>query len=163
MRYSLLRQDAHPDWWHTVVVEGVSLDALRAGLPVEAPSTPVRVTISALGSEPVDFLELPCPIVSDAMRRALERAGVDNVEYFAAHIESEYGEGAAVATDYWVANVVGTVACAAALPVVARATSETADAPARGPSPGFIVDSTRAHGFGLFRLAGDRRGDRDVR
>ncbi len=150
MRYYLLRQDARPDHWQAVFIEGIGIDALRAGLPMDAPAAPARVTVSPLGPEPSDFLELPCPFVSDAMRRALDAAGVDNVEYFPAQVVRQYDEDEVLA-HYWAANVVGAVACAAP-PADATAAADADDA-----RPSFRVDPRRARGFGLFRLAEDRR------
>lgn len=156
MSYRLLRQDARLDQWKTMFVEGISLGALGVGGPIDEPADPVRVTLSAWGREPSDFLERPCVVVSDAMRRALERAGVDNVQYFRADVRMEFSDE--IVENHWVANVIGAVSC---LDVGSpgfdpRAVSDLAR--------GFWVDPLKACGFELFRLAEDRRliviGDR---
>lgn len=90
------------------------------------------------------------------MRRALDQAGVDNIQYFPAHVHMQYAEDEETVAEYWIANVVGAVACAAPLsPGAAHHREERRVAP--GPSPGFTVDPKRARDFRLFRLAEDRR------
>lgn len=154
MRYLLLRQDARRDCWQVVFTDGVDVDVLWAGIPMSAPGGPARVTVASTAGHPSDFLEVPCPIVSDAMRRALDAAGVDNVEYFPAEVEEQHAEGVLVA-HYWIANVVGAVACAESLPTtpsIAQAAQPADDE----PPPNFRVDPARARGLDLFRLAEDR-------
>lgn len=150
MRHFLLRQDAREDHWQAVFTHDVSLDDVRAGLPMDAPGRPARLTIASAAGVPSDFIEFPCPFVSDAMRRALDGAGVDNVQYFPALVDAQYVEGEVVA-EYWVANVVGTVACAQPLPPPAGLAAGEA------PPSTFRVDPARARGFDLFRLAENRR------
>lgn len=111
MRHFLLRQDQLPDAWEAMFVEGISLQALRVGLPTRLPATLPRVTLSPAGRAPSDFLESPCPIVSDAMRAVLDAAGVDNVEYIRADVDFAYSDGTVVGS-CWLANVVGAVSCA---------------------------------------------------
>lgn len=152
MRYFLLRQDARPDGWRVAFTDDLSLDAVRLGLPMVPPARPARVTLASAQTAPSDFLEFPCPFVSDRMRQALDAAGVDNVEYFPALVDEQYGDGGVIA-EYWVANVVGAVACASPLG------GDVADGPDEvgPPAAPFRVDPARAGGLGLFRLAEDRR------
>lgn len=152
--YVLVRQGAERDRWHAVALEGVSVDALRIGLPMDPPPAPGRAVVSP--GAPSDFLELPCPLVSDAMRRALDDAGVENVEYFPVEVTPQYADDGAdaVRARYWAANVVGAVACAVPLPN--RATGGVAEEP-DAPTGPFAIDAARAAGVGLFRLAEDRR------
>lgn len=147
----LLRQDAARGYWRASFVEDVSLDALRAGVPMDAPPGPVAVTVSALSTVPSDFIELPCLLVSPALRRALDGAGVDNVQYFPAQLRMEYAEE--VVAEYWAANVVGAVACAVAYDDALP----PEPAPPLGPAPPFRIDPARARGLDLFRLAEDRQ------
>jgi hypothetical protein len=155
MVYRLLRQDARDQNWKAMFVDGVSLDALWAGLPISEPSSSISITLGPWGREESDFLEQPCVIVSEAMRRALDGAGVDNIQYLRASVRMQYVNAAF--PDLWIGNVIGTVSC---LDEEAAA----AAAAAGGVQGGFQVDPTRAGGFGLFRLAEDRRliviGDR---
>jgi hypothetical protein len=152
MTYCLLRQDARLDQWKARFVDGVPLDALRAGLPIDEPTERIRVTLSAWGREPSDLLELPAGVaVSPAMRDALDRAGVDNVQYIKADVRMEYVADVVV-RDYWVANVVGVLAC-----VDPDFVPSELGVKGRGLRQGFRVDPLRAGGFSMFRLAEDRR------
>ena len=163
-RYLLLRRDAREDLWEAASVDGVAFDALRAGLPMDPPPAPAQVAVTPHGAAPSDFIELPCLLVSTAMRRALDAVGVDNVEYFPAHLRWQYGDDDTVLAEYWVANVVGAVACAAplsapathAVPLPAVAARDATVA-ARVRTRAFRIDPDRARGFDLFRLAEDRR------
>lgn len=105
--------------------------------------------LSAWGRQRSDFLEHPCPIVSDAMRGVLDRCGVDNIQYWKAQLEMDltgehfYG--------FWLANVIGTLAC------VDRRKSnfEPSGHGESGVLLGFQVDPARTYGCSLFRLAED--------
>lgn len=154
--YVLLRQDVHPDGWLLVAIETPLLHELRLGVPVRggptAPTGPTRVVISAWGQRPSDLLDGPCPVVSSALRDALDGAGVDNVEYFPAHLYTNADPEPAVATDYWLANVVGAVACTA--PLAGPLPPEVPGRP-RVAAP-FRILPERAGGLPCFRLAEDR-------
>lgn len=81
------------------------------------------------------------------MRKGLERAGVDNVEYVPALLQIEYMDD--VIDGYWLANVIGTVAC------VDRERSEFEPRFGReeGELRGFEIDASESLGLHLFRLA----------
>ena len=149
--YRLLRQDARLDCWTVMQVEGIDLDALRAGAIMPDVEEPVRVTLSAWGRRHSDLLEQPCLVVSSVTRAALSDAGVDNVEYFPATLRMEITGD--VFPDYWVANVVGTVSC---VDRDASAFEPVGDGP-QGALRAFEVDPARTQGLLLFRLAEDRR------
>jgi hypothetical protein len=132
-------------------VYGVDCDALKTGRPVLDIEEPVRITLSAYGTQPSDCLELPCLVVSSAMRAALESTGADNIEYFKAELQLEYSEQ--VMRGYWVANVIGLVACVDPL-----------ESNCEGDSVGdgsrlldFQIDPTQVYGLSLFRLAEDNQ------
>jgi hypothetical protein len=144
MSYHLLRQDANEDYWSLMRVDGLRFYTLVTGTPVDSPAGPLHLTLGAWGREPSDFLELPCPAVSDAMRRVLDRAGVDNVQYLEASVAMEHcGD---TLPSYWLANVVGTVACV-----------EDHDPDTGTLDDGFRIDPALARGAMLFRLAEDPR------
>jgi hypothetical protein len=152
MTYSILRQDASHDRWMALAVKNVPLGSLLNGLPLEQPiEEPVRVMLAAGRTRPTDFLELPCFVVSSAMRAALEGVGVDNVEYYRA--ELHLGMSDKVTLGYWLANVIGTLACIDH----ARSNFEGATSDYAGKLLSFEIDMERTYGFGLFRLAEDRR------
>ena len=56
MGYKLLRQDSHPDNWSVQCVEDMDVHFLNRGVPLNEPQLLARVTLSALGQEPSDFL-----------------------------------------------------------------------------------------------------------
>jgi hypothetical protein len=144
MSYFLLRQDSHEDYWSLMYIDGLRFYTLVTGTPVEAPAEPLHLTLGAWGREPCDFLELPCPAVSGAMRRVLDRVGVDNVQYFEAGVTMEHcGDPL---PNYWLANIVGTVACV-----------EDYDPESGTLDQGFRIDPTLARGAMMFRLAEDPR------
>ncbi|HEX5658514.1 MAG TPA: DUF1629 domain-containing protein, partial [Polyangiales bacterium] len=142
---------ADPGYWMALRVQGVDADALRLGIPIEDVTVPVRVEIAAQGEGHSDILDLPCLVISNSMRQALERAGVDNVQYFPALLQIEYMEESI--DGYWLANVIGTVAC------VDR--ERSVFAPRHGSETGelrsFEIDPIESLGLRLFRLADDPR------
>ena len=151
MTYCLLRQDARADHWAAISLEGADPDALSAGRLVEAVETPIRITLSSWGSTPSDFLEYPWFVVSTAMRRVLDAAGVDNIQFLEAVLRVDDSELTHVG-DYWVGNVVGLVSC------INRDKSPIEpDAPVSGSLRAFHVDFAESHRFLLFRLAEDNR------
>lgn len=147
--YSLLRQDARPDHWRAMYIEGIAQWDLIAGIPIETAEDPVRVTLSPEGRLRSDFLERPCPVVSDAMRRVLDRCGVDNVQYFRAELQMEYSDE--IWQGFWVANVIGAVAC------VDSDRSTFVRSGGTLELQGFLVDPAKAHGLSVFRLGEDKR------
>jgi hypothetical protein len=147
MCYYLLRQDRHTSFWRTAFVDGMDVGPLGVAVPVEEPVSPVSLTLSAWGRSPSDLLELPCLAVSNRLRSALDRAGVDNVQYFEAAVSMEHSDE--VFPDYWLANVIGSVAC------VDPESTRDALASADPLSQGFWIDPTKTCGADLFRLAED--------
>lgn len=150
--YSLLRQDPSPDYWKVMAVHGMGPpDAMQTGalLPVKF-KEPMRVSIASSGTVYRDFMELPCPIVSDTMRRVLEKARIDNIDYIAARLEMEFYDEPM--DGYWLCNVLGRVSC-----VDREASSFEPGARPGGALRSFQIDPMRAHGLSLFRLAEDPR------
>jgi hypothetical protein len=150
MTYCLLRQDCRFERYTALQVYGIDCDAVNSGRPMCDVEEPVRITLSAYGTQRSDFLELPCPVVSGAMRAALESTGLDNVEYFKAELQFEYSEQ--VIHGYWVANVIGLVACVDPL-----ASNYEGDPISGGRLLDFHIDRRQAYGLSLFRLAEDTR------
>jgi hypothetical protein len=151
MSYCLFRQDTRLEYWRAMLVTGIELDALTRGAPVAEVDEPVQVTLSAWGEWKTDIVERPCLIVSDAVRRALERAGVDSIQYFRAEMFIEYSDERI--DGYWVANVLGAVSCVD--PDVS--TFERGASSEDGELRSFQVDPAKAYGLRIFRLAEDRR------
>jgi hypothetical protein len=152
MTYRILRQDASCERWMALVVKNVPLGSLLTGSPLEQPiEEPVRVMLAAGRTRPSDFLDLPCFVVSSAMRAALEGAGVDNVEYFRA--ELHWGLSGSVIRGYCLANVIGTLACIDH----GQSNFEGATSDYAGRLLSFEIDLERTYGLGMFRLAEDRR------
>jgi hypothetical protein len=79
MTYCLLRPDCRFERYTALHVYGIDCDALKTGRPVLDVEDPVRITLSAYGTQRSDLLELPCLVVSDALRAALETTGLDNL------------------------------------------------------------------------------------
>lgn len=151
MTYRLLRQNARFESWTAMYVEGVDLAAVNAGVPVTAVNEPVRVMLSAWGREPSDFLERPCVIMSDAMRGVLDRAGVDNIQYFKAQLAIDLSHRSLYG--FWLANVIGRVSCADRL----ASRFEPSDDADLGQVLSFEIDPALTYGLSLFRLAEDSR------
>jgi hypothetical protein len=147
--YRLLRQDRRNECWTPTYVEGVDRAVVTTGLPLRPADVhePVQVSLSDYGQEPSDFLEWPCFVVSTAMRAALDRAGVDNIQYWRAEVRMSGVEW--VRSDYWLGNVLSV------LPCVDRDQSHFQGGP-DGSLLSFRVDPARTQGLGLFRLAEDR-------
>jgi len=149
--YRFLRGDAHPKYWTPMHASGFPIAKLNRGelldLKVEEP---VLVRLSAWADTPTDFMEQPFVVVSDRMRRALERAGVSNVQYYPARLQAELSEH--IESGYWLANVVGRVAC-----VDAVASGLTDDDMTISDCQALVLDPQRTYGLGLFRLAEDPR------
>jgi hypothetical protein len=152
MTYRLLRQDAHPNCWLPMHASGVPFAKLNLGLPFDgAIQEPVLVRLSAWGDVPSDFLERPFVVVSDAMRAALDAIGVDNIEYFEARLQQE--RSARVEPGFWLANVIGKVACVDRL----ASRFESLDDVEQGALESFRIDPALTCGLDLFRLAEDSR------
>jgi hypothetical protein len=150
--YRLLRQDCRFENWSPMYIEGVDVPQLNSGVPVAELQTPVRVMLSAWGKEPSDFLERPCLVVSDAIRAVLDRAGVDNIQYFKAQLSMELS--AQLFSGFWLANVIGKVSCADRLASHFESNDE-------GDGDGALqylqIDPALTYGLSLFRLAEDSR------
>jgi len=112
---------------------------------------PVLVRISAGHEPPGDFMERPFVVVTDRMRAALERTGIDNVQYFRARVQPEWSEQ--IEQGYWLMNVIGVVTC------VDRLASglDIDDDTALSDIASFVIDPDRTCGLGIFRLAEDVR------
>lgn len=91
------------------------LDPAEAIEPVEPllggwsgqPSQPLRLHVSGLGSGSVDLICAPLPLASTRLRDALERAGVDDVQWRAAELHERDG---AVDRGWWLLHALGRVA-----------------------------------------------------
>jgi hypothetical protein len=145
--YSILRQDCRFEHYTALLAYGVECDALKRGLPLSAVEEPVKILLSAYGTYRCDVLELPCFVVSDAVRAAFDRVGVDNIEYFKAELQLEYSEQ--IIRGYWVANVIGRLSCVDEL----RSVREGDPIDNDGRLLSFHVDPARTCGLSLFRLA----------
>lgn len=151
MPYTLLRQDATPDSWMVLTIRQIPRRVWLTGTPWQGITEPVQVVLAAGRDSASDFLELPCPVVSDRMRSALDRAGVDNIQYLRASLEQRLSDRAI--TGYWIANVFGTVACVDRERSVIESESESY----AGYLRSFQVDLRATHALRLFRVAADRR------
>ncbi|MDB4987648.1 MAG: hypothetical protein JWN04_2826 [Myxococcaceae bacterium] len=149
--YCLMRQDARPEYWTAMRVYGVTPEALLAGAPLEGVEEPVRVTLSAWAQGYTHILERPGLVVSDEIRKVLERAGVDNIQYFEAQLHIEFAEEPI--RGYWLANVIGMVSCVDP----DASTFEPSFGSETGELRGFEVDPAQTYGLSLFRLAEDPR------
>jgi hypothetical protein len=112
---------------------------------------PVLVRISASPEPTSDFMERPFTVVSERMRAALDRTGVDNVQFIEARVQREWSEQ--VETGYWLMNVVGVVSCVDRL---ASGLDCDDDVPLVD-IPRLVIDRSRTLGFDIFRLAEDIR------
>jgi hypothetical protein len=149
--YSLLRQSATPDSWMALAVKQIPRPALLSGAPLQDIQEPVRVVLAAGRDEISDYLELPCAVVSERMRSALDRAGVDNIQYLQATLEQRVSERKI--SGYWIANVCGALACVDREASVIERESESY----AGDLRSFQIDLRATYGLGLFRVAEDRR------
>ena len=150
MTYRFLRQDAHPQCWTPLHASGFPIAQLSRGTPIAVHvDEPVLVRLSAWGEVPTDFMERPLVVVSGRMRAALERAGVDNVQYFAARAQNELSYE--VHGDYWLANILGRVAC------LDPAGNDLDDEMTITDVQRLVIDPVRTYDLGLFRLAEDPR------
>jgi len=151
MSYWLLRQDAGPECWKALVVKQVGLGPLLAGAPLHGIEEPVRIILAADGNQASDFLELPSAVVSDKMRRALEQAGVNNIQYFRASLENP--SLPAAVSGYWLANIIGKLSC---VDLQASQFDDALDHDV-GTLRSFQIDERLSYGLGLFRIAEDPR------
>jgi hypothetical protein len=149
--WRFLRQDAHPNCCFPLHASPVSIARLNRGQPMDPVTEPVLVRISAGHEPPGDFMERPFVVVTDRMRAALERTGIDNVQYFRARVQPEWSEQ--IEQGYWLMNVIGVVTC------VDRLASglDIDDDTALSDIASFVIDPDRTCGLGIFRLAEDVR------
>jgi hypothetical protein len=134
-----------------LAVKQIPRSALLSGAPLHGIQEPVRVVLAAGRDESSDYLELPCAIVSERMRSALDRAGVDNIQYLQATLEQRISERKI--SGYWIANVFGALACVDRDASVIEGESESY----AGDLRSFQIDPRATHDLGLFRVAEDRR------
>lgn len=146
MSYRILRQDFRPENWTAVYAEGLDIDALQSGVRMESVPEPVPIMLSDGGDKRCDFLEQPVFAVSSAMRFVLDRAGIDNIQYFRAMLKFERSQR--VEHGFWVANVIGRVSC-----VDRDASNFESAGDTPGPVLQFEVDVEQTCGLSIFRLA----------
>jgi hypothetical protein len=151
MTYRFLRQDVHPNCWRPLHASGLPIEKLNLGLPTDPAPEPVIVRISAWADEPTDFMERPFVIVSHRVRSALDGAGIDNIQYIEARLQPERSNR--VENGYWLANIIGRVACVDVLASGVDSLEENA----LSNCSQFVIDPARTYGLGLFRLAEDTR------
>lgn len=151
MTYTLLRQNTTPDSWMALAVKQIPRAALLAGAPMRDIQEPVKVVLAAGRDRVSDYIDTPCAIVSDRMRNALERAGVDNIQYLRATLEQRVSER--TFSGYWIANVFGALACVDRQESVIENASESY----AGDLRGFKIDLRATYDLRLFRIAEDRR------
>jgi hypothetical protein len=151
MSYRFLRQDAHPNCWRPLHASGLPIAQFTSGGLADPVPGPVVVRISAWAQEPTDFMERPFMVVSSRMRAALERAGVDNIQYIEAQLQPERSER--LESGYWLANIVGKLACVDAF----ASGVDNADEVSLASCSRLVIDPLRTCGIGLFRLAEDPR------
>jgi len=151
MSYTLLRQDLNPDVWCLEGSTDLDMTMLRTGALMQTHlPTPVRLDLREDSEVPSDFFETPYFIVSQSMKDALARAGVENIEYFEAvlrHPITRTGHD-----KFWIGNVIGVVAC------VDEDRSEY-EVLSGGEKllRKFEIDESRTDGLSLFRLAESTR------
>ncbi len=112
LKYRLLRQNCAPNMWCVRALVGIDPDILLTGSIIDAPEERLQIILAEEGDEQTDYIEWPCFAVSSRMREALEKAGVDNIQYFAASVVREGSNN--TLDQYWVGNVLGLVSCAEA-------------------------------------------------
>lgn len=109
MKHFLLMSERH---LYPSLVLKTKLDQVSWVDGEELANPPSRLQFTVKGSDPLtwcDFL-MPAadiPLFSPTLRRALEAAGVDNVEYFPATVTHPKTKQK---REYWAANVLGMVA-----------------------------------------------------
>jgi len=134
-----------------LAVKEIPRPALLSGAPLQNIQEPVRVVLAGGRDEISDYLELPCAVVSERMRSALDRAGVDNIQYVRATLEQRVSER--TISGYWIANVFGALACVDRDASVIERESDSYPGDLRS----FEIDLRATYGLGLFRVAEDRR------
>ncbi len=123
------------------------LDLLR-GRKLAPCAEPLRIRLLPSSSLVLpDLLSYLLPLVTDALRRVLERAGVDNVDYRQADLFDSRGRRVG---SYSLANVLGLVRCvdlgsSDAKPWLGKTESRDLGS--------FTIDAARADGARMFRLA----------
>ena len=131
------------------VVDGITSWLLGSRFTVEVPQPLVFTLDSQYPGRLPDYLKGSPPLFSNRLIKALQEAGVANLDTYAAALMQE--DGTVASDDYRAVNVIGIV------PVADVQASETAN----GGSPGLIdtsfdslvVDESRCNGLLLFRLA----------
>jgi hypothetical protein len=129
----------------------------RAGTVIrQTLPTPLRFgTTHSKQAPPGGMLSNRVPVMSHLLVKALEEAGVSNLQLFAAEVTSRVD--GTIWNDYYAVNVVGLVSCAD----LAKSEYTTImDRPGEGALPlmafqDLKIDATRAEGWLLFRLAED--------
>jgi hypothetical protein len=147
--WRFLRQDAHPNCCFPRHASPVPIARLNCGQPMDPVEEPVLVRVSAGPEPPGDFMERPFVVVTDRMRAALERTGVDNIQYFEARVQREWSEQ--IEQGYWLMNVIGVLTC------VDHLASGLDDDTPLSDITSLVIDPERTYGFGIFRLAEDIR------
>lgn len=153
MPYMFLRQDAHPKCWIPLHAVSVPIAKLNVGLLAPNIEEPVQVALSLSSEERSDFMERPFVVVSDAMRAALDGAGVDNVQYFKAQLQRERSQH--VEHGYWLANILGKLSCVASS--VPEFDPLDEDAHFSDVVQSVSLSEASTYGLSLFRLAQDWR------
>jgi len=153
MNYYLLEQDLRIPNIATVgdVPENIEpLDWMRGQrLPAPGPG-PLRLMLSSMsGEEPTDIIGSLLTLFSDDLKGALTQFGIDNIDYFP--VELQHPLTHEVWRGYWLANIIGLVACLD----VSRSVILPRPSGARGHLRSFYVDPDRAGDRRIFRLAED--------
>jgi hypothetical protein len=117
------------------------------------PEQPIRFELDTEkgGDQLPEMFMVSVPLFSRKLLDALQSAGVDNLQVFAAEIADRKRDR--IFGDYFAVNIVGLVACAD----MALSLIEPTSAPPMAEFRELVIDETKAMGQHLFRLAENTR------
>jgi hypothetical protein len=144
--YCLLRQDCRFESYSAMHIYGVQPESVTRGTLAREVEPRLLITMSAYGTHRSDILEAPCLVLSRAAQQALDNAGVENISYYPCELRLEYSEQ--TIGGYSIANVLGLVSC-----VDPQQSCWEGGEPGNGRLLNFEIDTKRALGLAMFRLA----------
>ncbi len=118
-----------------------------SGRRLPSPRALLQLTLAgASGEEMTDLIGGLVTVFSSELKELLARYGVDNIDYFP--VELNHPVTRKVYAGYWLANVIGRVACVD----LKRSTIVPRPGGSKGILESFEVDPTKVGGLRLFRL-----------